>query len=96
MSLNPSQIEDKFFTTALSKGWADQAYSDSKRAQFQELHGTAREEALRKMALVVTSVSSNPAFARKVYHETVGLIQDRALDGMLTEEERDRRLHTEE
>jgi hypothetical protein len=73
-----------FFKMAEIAGWCEHTYTEAKTKQFYALSTTDREDVLRKMRVACNSFSSSSAstknLARKVFHETVGLIQDRALD----------------
>lgn len=79
------QVEQEFFALAMTEWGADEPYRQTKQAQLHELRGEDRTAVLKKMRVAVNaSHSSSDAtrrLARKIYHEAVGLMQDRALDG---------------
>ena len=76
--------EQQFFKMIVANSWCDQPYADSKQKQFKELRGENRSAALKKMRVAINSWRSpserTKQLAKKIYHETSGLIQDRALD----------------
>lgn len=57
--------------------WCDDHYAHKTWDQGCQLHGDARTDFMRKVRLVLTTVSARPGFAKKIYHEIAGLVNDK-------------------
>lgn len=79
-----NEVLKQFWGIAKSEQWTTQDYEDAKTKQFYELSKDGKEEILKKMRVMINCTfsksESTQRMAKKIYHETVGLIQDRALD----------------
>ena len=79
-----SEVLKQFWDLAKNEEWTTQDYEDAKTKQFYELDKDGKEEILEKMQRAIncsfSKSESTRRLAKKIYHETVGLIQDRALD----------------
>lgn len=73
-----------FFDVAMKNNWCEKTYRDAKMQQFQELLLADKAEVKEKMDRTLNCTFSEKEnirkLARTMYHETIGLIQDRALD----------------
>jgi hypothetical protein len=79
-----SEIIKQFFDIAKNEQWTDKNYVEAKTKQYYELHKEDKEAVLKKMRVMIncsfSKSESTQRMSKKIYHETVGLIQDRALD----------------
>lgn len=79
-----NEVIKQFWDIAKKEEWTTQDYEDAKTKQFYVLSKDGKEEILKKMRVVINCTfsksESTQRMAKKIYHETVGLIQDRALD----------------
>ncbi len=77
------EVVNIFFNMAEQELWTDQAYREAKQKQFYELKKNDKEKILLKMRVANnahrSSSSTTQLLAKKIYHETVGLIQDLSL-----------------
>lgn len=73
-----------FFDIAEKNELTTPDYREAKTKQFHSLDKVGKDEILTKMRVMINCTysksSSTQGLARKIYFETVGLIQDRALD----------------
>lgn len=79
-----SEVLKQFFDIAENEQWTTEDYREAKLKQFYELGKDDKEEIVEKMRRMINCTfsksESTKRLAKKIYHETVGLIQDRALD----------------
>lgn len=79
-----SEVIKQFWDIAKKAEWTTQDYEDAKTKQFYVLSKEWKEDILKKMRVMINCTfsksESTQRMAKKIYHETVGLIQDRALD----------------
>lgn len=79
-----SEVLKQFFDIAENEQWTTEDYREAKTKQFNELSKEDKEAVLKKMQVTINCTfsksESTRRMAKKIYHETVGLIQDRALD----------------
>lgn len=72
--------------------WGDNHYADKTWDQGCQLSGDDRTNFMRKVRLVLTTVSARPNFAKKIYHEIAGLVNDKgAMASKLTPQEKQSR-----
>lgn len=79
-----TEVLQTFFNMAEKEQWSEHTYTQAKIKQFYELNKEDKVEILKKMRVANNAFFSKSEetrkLSKKIYHETVGLIQDRALD----------------
>lgn len=79
-----AEVLQTFFNMAENEQWSEHTYTEAKTKQFYELSKEDKEDVLKKMRVAnnafFSKSESTKKLSKKIYHETVGLIQDRALD----------------
>lgn len=79
-----AEVLKTFFDMAEKEQWSEHTYTESKTKQFYELGKEDKEAVLKKMRVAnnafFSKSESTKKLSKKIYHETVGLIQDRAGD----------------
>lgn len=79
-----AEITSAFWQMAIERLWCDQPYAETKAKQFFDLRAESRSAPLRKMRVALNAdaqaSAQTKALAKKIFHETCGLIQDTALN----------------
>jgi len=82
----------RFRSLLTEQQWCDDHYANKTWEQGSALRSDDRVEFMRKVRLVVATVSARPGFAKKIYHEVAGLVNDRgAMATKLTPQEKEAR-----
>lgn len=79
-----AEVLQTFFDMAENERWSERTYTEAKTKQFYELSKEDKVDVLKKMRVAnnafFSKSESTKKLSKKIYYETVGLIQDRALD----------------
>jgi len=93
-SVSDGELERRWKAAAIEHGWCDGPYADKTLAQARDLPRKDRDEFLRKVRVMLNSATHprTRGFARKVYGEIAGLVNDRGpMRRVLTGSEQDER-----
>lgn len=90
--LTDDEAGARFRSLLVEQQWCDDHYAGKTWDQGCQLSGGDREEFMRKVRFVLTTVNARAPLAKKVYHEIAGLVNDRgAMASRLTPQEKQQR-----